>query len=90
MRIVGLWLARRESLGDEAMQVTYVDEQPVAEITPNCVRVTVRSGDEVCVRIMPRSLWRRFLETSIRQLNAYEVAERAERKVVKMVKSRHR
>jgi hypothetical protein len=34
-------------------------------------------------------LWRRHLETSIRQLNAYEVAERAERKVVKMVEGRH-
>ena len=57
--------------------VSYVEEAPVAEILPNKVRITVRSGDDVCIRVMERSVWRRFLETGIRQLDAYERAERS-------------
>ena len=64
--------------------VSYVDEAPVAEILPNKVRITVKSGDDVCIRVMERSVWRRFLETGIRQLDAYERAERTQRKVVKI------
>ena len=57
--------------------VSYVEEAPVAEILPNKVRVTVKSGDDVCIRVMERSVWRRFMETGIRQLDAYERAERS-------------
>jgi hypothetical protein len=69
--------------------VSYVEEAPVAEILPNKVRVTVKSGDDVCIRVMERSVWRRFLEVEIRRLNAYEAAERAKRKVVKIGKRGH-
>ena len=35
--------------------VSYVEEAPVAEILPNKVRITVKSGDDVCIRVMERS-----------------------------------
>ena len=60
----------------------FIEEPPVATIFPNRVRLVSRSGDETYTRIFERGVWRRFLEAEIRKLNEYELAERAERKVV--------
>jgi len=48
--------------------VSYVEEAPVAEILPNKVRITVKSGDDVCIRVMERSVWRAFIETEYGRL----------------------
>lgn len=64
--------------------MAFIEEQPVAKIYPTRIVMEARSGEERYIRVFERSVWRRFLETEIRKLNDYEVAERAERKVVGM------
>lgn len=71
------------------MQVVFIAEQPKVIIEPDGVRLIGRSGDETYERRFTRAFWRRFLETSVRQINEYEVAERGKRKVVEMAHGRH-
>jgi hypothetical protein len=58
------------------MPETFIDQMPTVTIDEHGIRCVARSGNKVFKRRLPRSLWRAFLETSIRQLDEYEVAER--------------
>lgn len=61
------------------MPIRFIEVLPVVSIDAEGVGITARSGDETMRFRMPRSLWRKYLETEIRRLNEWEIAERAER-----------
>ena len=71
------------------MPILFIAEQPKVIIEPDGIKTVARSGNEIYERRFTRATWRRFLETAIRQLDDYEVAERAERQVVNFRKERH-
>ena len=56
--------------------VVFIEDIPEVVLDASGAKLSYRSGGEHYCRRYPRHLWRRFLETSIRQLNAFEVAER--------------
>ena len=61
------------------MAIKYVEILPVVAIDGEGVGGATCSGDETSRWRCSRSLWRKFLETEIRRLNEWELAERAEK-----------
>jgi len=60
------------------MCVVFVQEVPEVELDASGASIVYRSGGQAYPRRMPRSLWRRFLESEIRRLNAWEREHRSE------------
>jgi hypothetical protein len=56
--------------------VLFIAEPPVGEIDGAGVNVVAKSGELFCYSRFRRCVWRCFLETEIRKLNEYEIAER--------------
>lgn len=54
----------------------WIPEPGHIEIDGGGVRITYRSGNHAYVRRMSRATFRRFAESGLRQLNAFEVEER--------------
>jgi hypothetical protein len=67
----------------------WVEKQPTVEFDEGSVRITYSSGTDVYRRRVSRAWFRRYLEANLRKLNAYEEAERAKPKVVRMQKRGH-
>lgn len=59
--------------------IFFIDRLPVVGIDGEGVNVAVASGELTRRERWPRSLWRKHLETELRSLNEYEIAERADR-----------
>jgi hypothetical protein len=69
--------------------VVYLEVQPVVTVDGEGVKIVYQSGGETYVRRCTRAFFRKHCETSLRKLNAYEEAERAKPKVVRMRKPGH-
>lgn len=59
--------------------IAYIDRIPVVAIDGEGVTISYGSGECTWTRRMPRSLYRKMLESNIRHLNEYEIAERMDR-----------
>lgn len=59
--------------------IIFIDRQPVVAIDGTGVTLVVGSGNYAYRVRYDRATWRKMLETSLRQLNEYELAERADR-----------
>lgn len=71
------------------MPIRYVETPPVSALDENGIGLVVRSGDDNLRFRFPRSAWRKFLETELRKLNEWEVAERMDRgRVIPMERKR--
>lgn len=69
--------------------ITYIEKMPVIAIDGEGIGLVICSGERTWRRRVSRALWRKFLETSIRQLNEFEIAERADRgRVIPMERKR--
>lgn len=71
------------------MPIRFIDKLPIVAIDREGIGVVAVSGDESMRFRLGRGLWRKFLETEIRRLNEWEIAERAERgRVIPMERRR--
>lgn len=71
--------------------IYYIDRQPVVSIDGTGITMVVGSGEHAYRVRYDRAMWRKMLECSIRQLNEYELAERADRgRVLKLERRRGR
>lgn len=61
----------------------YINELPTVEFKQGCAWLQLASGSGPQL-VVPRSVWRHFLEAHIRQLNEIEICEQAARSVVNM------
>lgn len=59
--------------------IAYLEQMPVTALDGEGAFILIRSGDLTYRFRMPRSLWRKILETEMRRLNEFELAERADR-----------
>lgn len=58
-----------------SVPAVFISEIPVVVHRGGNVHVTYRSGGSEFERVMPRHLWRRFIEQEIRALNEVEAGE---------------
>lgn len=72
-----------------ALPIRYIEKLPVVSIDENGIGVIACSGDETMRFRISRSFWRKLLETELRRLNEFEMAERADRgRVIPMERKR--
>jgi hypothetical protein len=64
------------------MGISFIEDLPVTTFDHAGARTTYTSGPDTVVTRCSRALLRRYLETTIRQLNEYEAAERGAQRVV--------
>lgn len=60
---------------DRQSTAVFISEMPIVQHRGGNVHVTYRSGGSDFERVMPRSLWRAFIEREIRAMNAVEATE---------------
>lgn len=69
--------------------ILFIDQLPVSAFDEHGVSLHIGSGEFVRRERWPRSLWRKHLETEMRKLNEWEIAERADRgRVIAMERRR--
>lgn len=69
--------------------IIFIQDLPEVALDANGATLSYYSGETHYIRRYPRYLWRRFIEIEMRRLNAFEIAERAERNVVEIGKAGH-
>ena len=61
------------------MPICWIEKLPIVAHDELGTSVLIASGDDIRRERWARSLWRKHLESELRRLNEYEIAERADR-----------